>query len=433
MLTMTNPRPVVIDIGTGTTRVGFAGDPVPTVVIPSIVGTPNASGLKNTLGQKTSLLGKIPSEMHQIVCSYFLQPPPRTWGQTSSWVGNLALQKREIMDLSSPIGDNGFIDWDTTETLLSYSFQELEIDPKDHPVFFTNNALTGEKRMIEEMTQKLFERFGFPKVNSQFSPICSLYASGRGHDGIVLDIGESVCIVAPVSNGWGIPHDTYKLPYSGSNLDTFLMKSLVERGYDLRTTPPEVIAEIKEKFCYVALDFEEEMKNTMCARSSDDIEKNFKLPNGETISIGNERFRCPEVLFQPSRVGGLQEDKGVVHFLQRSISKNWQDKNLQNDLYGNVVLTGGSSLFPGIEERIQKDLFALANPDPSQKQHTVTVSLVQDPRNSAWRGASIFCQNPSLSYLEYEDYMERGPELLHRHMPRIPEEKGKFLPRLYFY
>ena len=78
----------------------------------------------------------------------------------------------------------------------------------------------------------------------------------------------------------------------------------------------------------------------------------YELPDGQVITIGNERFRCPEALFQPSFLG--MESAGIHETTYNSIMKC--DVDIRKDLYGNTVLSGGSTMFPGIADRMQREL-----------------------------------------------------------------------------
>ena len=85
-------------------------------------------------------------------------------------------------------------------------------------------------------------------------------------------------------------------------------------------------------------------------------EKAYVFPDGNTITVGRGRFRCPEVLFQPSFIG--KEASGIHVTTFQSITKC--DVDIREDLYGNVVLSGGTTMFAGIGERMTKQLTALA-------------------------------------------------------------------------
>merc|ERR1711879_701787 len=129
-----------------------------------------------------------------------------------------------------------------------------------------------------------------------------------------------------------------------------------ERGNSFITTTAgrEIARDVKETLCYIALDFDAEMKK---AGESSDKDKPYELPDGNIITVGSERFRCPEVLFQPRLLVG-KEASGVHDITFQSIMKC--DVDIRRDLYSNVVLSGGTTLFPGTRERMTKELVGLA-------------------------------------------------------------------------
>jgi actin len=375
---MTN-QAVIIDNGSGFVKAGFAGDDTPRVVFPSIVGkrlNPVSAG---------PIVGK--------------RLEPVRAGQ-NTYVGDQAqsMSRRGIITISHP-RENGIVtNWDDMEEIWRHTFHnELRIDPAAQPVMLIDSAL-DVKANREKMVQIMFETFKVPALYVATAPALSLYERERS-SGIVLDFGYGFGQIVPIYKGQVLSNAIGRVNLTESDLTNYLMKLLIERGYSFTTLAErEIVRDIKEKLCYVAEDFDAEMQK---ASQSSELDRNYELPDGQVITIGAERFCCPEILFQPSLIDLNSEGIHVATY--ESIMKC--DVGVRKDLYANIVLSGGTTLFNGIEERLKNEIFRLVPP-------TMKSNIIAPPERkySAWLGGSLLAYSDDFEarWVTKEEYAKDG-------------------------
>jgi centractin len=270
----------------------------------------------------------------------------------------------------------------------------------EHPVLLTEAPLNPRKNR-NQTAEVFFETFRTPALYFAPPAVLSLYASGRT-TGVVLDVGDGVSHCVPVYEGHALPHSVCRSDVAGRDV-TMQMQLLLRRGGMAFTTTAEsdLVKTMKEQACYVAANPEKEEETNATAKTQ------YQLPDGQVIDLSSERFRAPEILFNPTLVGS--EEMGVADLLASSIMKS--DMDLRSTLFSQIVLAGGSTLLPGFGDRLLNEVRGLA------PAHTkIRISAPPERIHSTYIGGSILASLATFKsmWVTRADYEEHGERLLHK-------------------
>ena len=362
---------IVIDNGSGCIKAGLGGEESPSAIFPSFIGYPKYENVGlNSHGKE-----------------YF--------------VGTDAEQKRGVLELNYPIEHGVVKNWNEMEKIWSYAFfNELKVDPEEHNILITefSRYIRGNRERIAE---EMFETFNVHGLYIANPAVLSLYSESK-LNGFVLDLGDGITQFVPIYDGCKLPYNDFN-NFGGRDLTQYFVKIFYEYGYRFYNTNEfDVIKNMKEKACYVALDYEEELRSYGAY--------DYILPDGNKIMLTTQRIRVPEAIFKPSLLNILEENYGNYNNIQQTCYDTIQkcDIDIRKELYNNIVLSGGNSMFNGLPERLTKEIKALV---PESMKEEVKVIASPERKYAAWIGGSIISSISTFEGIlitkdEYEEYGE---------------------------
>ncbi|KAK6500329.1 Actin-like protein [Arthrobotrys musiformis] len=366
-------QPVVIDNGSGTIKAGFAGEDTPKCYFNSFVGRPKHPRV---------LAGALEGDV---------------------FIGSRAQDLRGLLKIKYPLEHGIVTDWDDMERIWQYVYSdELKTLSEEHPVLLTEAPLNPRANR-DMAAQIFFETFNVPALFTSVQAVLSLYASGRT-TGIVLDSGDGVSHAVPVYEGFAVPSAVRRIDVAGRDVTEHLQTLLRKSGAVFHTSAEkEVVRQIKEKSSYIAPDPKKEEKE-WAGGGVGKIE-DYKLPDGNILKLGAERFRAPEILFDPEIIG--LEYQGIHQILVDAISRT--DMDLRKALFGNIILSGGSTLTKGFGERLLTEIRRLA-----VKDMKIRITAPPERKYSTWIGGSILAGLSTFRkmWVSIDDWHE-NPEIIH--------------------
>ncbi|EAU81732.2 actin alpha 1 skeletal muscle protein [Coprinopsis cinerea okayama7 len=306
-----------------------------------------------------------------------------------------AQSQRDILTLNYPVKRGIITNWDDMENIwLHILHSELHTTPEEHPILIADTPLNPDSNR-ERTAQIMFETFNVPALAMSIESVLSLYATSARTSGVVLESGDGVTSTVPIFEGYPLRHGILRWEFGGNDLTEHLLKSLGDRGSYVHG---DVLTDIKEQSCHVALDFDQEQIAP---------EKTHELPDGKAIILGSERFRVPEALFKPHLVG--EDTPGVHEMIHNSIMKC--DVDVHRQLYSRISLSGGTTMLSEFADRMAKEVEALA---PVGMRFRIAAPDYR--KHAVWIGGSILA---SLSTFRgfacsRQEYDEMGPIVVNR-------------------
>ncbi|XP_076178573.1 actin-related protein 2 isoform X1 [Ptiloglossa arizonensis] len=384
---------IVCDNGTGFVKCGYAGANFPAHIFPSVVGRPIIRAVNKIGDIDVKDVLNVPDLM----------------------VGDEASKLRSMLEISYPM-QNGIVrNWEDMCHIWDYTFgkEKMNINPRECKILLTEppmNPITNREKMIEVM----FEKYGFAGTYIAIQAVLTLYAQGL-ISGVVVDSGDGVTHICPVFEEYALHHLTRRLDVAGRDITMYLIKLLLLRGYAFNHTADfETVRMLKEKLCYIGYNIETENK---LALETTVLVESYTLPDGRVIKVGGERFGAPEALFQPRLIN--VEAQGIAELVFCTIQA--ADIDIRSELYKHIVLSGGSTMYPGLPSRLEREIKQLylqrVLRNDTSKLNKFKIKIEDSPRRKhmVFMGGAVLAEitkDRDSVWITREEYEEKGLSVL---------------------
>ncbi|XP_788458.3 actin-related protein 6 [Strongylocentrotus purpuratus] len=345
------------------------------------------------------------------------------------FIGN---QIEDCRDLSAlyymlPFQKGYLVNWDVQRQVWDYMFGKelLGLECPDTTAVVTEPYFNFSS-IQEAMNEIFFEEYQFKallRINAGTLSAHKRKSENPEHRCcLIVDSGYSFTHIAPYYNSQKVAEAIFRVNVGGKLLTNHLKEIISYRQLHVMDET-YVMNQVKEDVCYVSSQFYKDMEiaklkgkeNTVCREyvlpDFHTVKRGFvkedgskQKPNEQIVRMNNERFAVPEILFHPSDIS-IQE-KGISEAIVHSISAT--PKEMHPHLYRNIVLTGGNCAFPGVKERVEKDVRSLA-----PVEYDVQVTLPPNPVTYAWEGGKTMTESKEFSKLTVskKQYEEEGQNI----------------------
>ncbi|XP_023236421.1 actin-related protein 2 isoform X1 [Centruroides vittatus] len=387
---------IICDNGTGFVKCGYAGSNFPAFTFPSMVGRPiiRAAHKIGDIEVKESA-----ADNHDLM------------------VGDEASKLRSMLEVAYPM-ENGIVrNWEDMCHIWDYTFgpSKMNIDPKNSKILLTEPPMNPVKNR-EKMIEVMFEKYQFAASYVAIQAVLTLYAQGL-LTGVVVDSGDGVTHICPVYEGYALSHLTRRLDIAGRDITRYLIKLLLLRGYAFNHSADfETVRMIKEKLCYIGYNIEQEQK---LALETTFLVESYTLPDGRVIKLGGERFEAPEALFQPHLIN--VEGQGIAELVFNTIQA--ADIDIRPELYKHIVLSGGSTMYPGLPSRLEREIKQLylerVLRGETEKLAKFKIRIEDPPRRKdmVFIGGSVLAdvmRDKESFWMSRQEYQEKGMKVLEK-------------------